>query len=141
MNCSVLCSTVSLTISEPVLTPRNILKGLMQTNNNPNTGQKVTLVGASNLRNSVPHFDDTNLQFEDVTLPGWTATSENIAKLAADVNKADNSSAFVFDILSNSLGRLEQLDSTTSLPFKSNGVPVPDHEKPESRCRLSKAHN
>jgi hypothetical protein len=32
--------------------------------------QKVFLVGASNLRRSIPHFADSSLQFEDVTSPG-----------------------------------------------------------------------
>jgi hypothetical protein len=82
----------------------------------------VTLVGASNLRNSLPHFDGTDFQFEDVTVPGWTATLENIAKLATNVaNMAENSAAFVFDILSNSSVRFEQFDGTSSLPFRSNG--------------------
>jgi hypothetical protein len=35
---------------------------------------------------------------------------------------ASQASAFVFDILSNSVVRFEHFDGTTSLPFKSNGI-------------------
>ncbi len=41
--------------------------------------------------------------------------------LATVEEKAKTSTAFVFDLLGNSSVRFEQFDSTTSLPFKSNG--------------------
>jgi hypothetical protein len=43
------------------------------------------------------------LTTQDFTVPGWTVTAENVIKLTADVkNKANNLSAFIFYILSNS---------------------------------------
>jgi hypothetical protein len=84
--------------------------------------QKVLLVGASNLRRSVPHFADSSMQFEDVTSPGWTASAENIEKLRNIVETESKSVAgLVFDILGNSSVRYEQFDGTTSLPFNSDG--------------------
>jgi hypothetical protein len=62
------------------------------------------------------------LRLEDLTVPGWTASAENITKLQQDIeNKAKDSTAFVFDLLGNSSLRFEQFDGTTALPFKSNG--------------------
>ncbi len=85
--------------------------------------QKVILVGASNLRNSRPHFDGTSTRTIDATVPGWTATPENISSLCTyTIAMASQASAFVFDILGNSVVRFEQFDGTTSLPFKSNGI-------------------
>jgi hypothetical protein len=84
--------------------------------------QKVFLVGASNLRRSIPHFADSSLQFEDVTSPGWTASVENIEKLRKTIEtKSVDAAGFVFDILGNSSVRYEQFDGTTSLPFRSDG--------------------
>jgi hypothetical protein len=88
-----------------------------------NNLQKVILVGASNLRNSRPHFDGASTRTVDVTVPGWTATPNNISSMCKDTAAmASQASAFVFDILGNSAVRFEQFDGTTSLPFKSNGI-------------------
>jgi hypothetical protein len=85
--------------------------------------QKVILVGASNLRNSRPHFDSASTRTIDVTVPGWIATPDNISSMCKDTAAmASQASAFVFDILGNSVVRFEQFDGTTSLPFKSNGI-------------------
>jgi hypothetical protein len=87
-----------------------------------NTGQKVTLVGASNLGQSLPHFIDQHLDFVGITVPGWTPSRENIKNMMASVEeKAADSVAFVFDLFGNSSVRFEQFDRTSSLPFKSNG--------------------
>jgi hypothetical protein len=62
------------------------------------------------------------LRFEDLTVPGWKASAENITKLQQDIdNRAKDSTAFVFDRLGNSSLRFEQYVWTTSFPFKSNG--------------------
>jgi hypothetical protein len=74
------------------------------------------------MRQSLPHFTDPHLRFEDLTVPGWTASAENITKFKQDIeDKAKDSTAFVFDLLGNSSLRFEQFDGTTALPFKSNG--------------------
>jgi hypothetical protein len=72
-----------------------------------NTEQKVTLCGASNLRHSIPHFADPNMTFEDITVPGWTASPENITKIKQIVEaKSVSTAGFVFDLLGNSSVRL-----------------------------------
>ncbi len=87
-----------------------------------NAGQKVTLVGASNLGHSLPHFTDEKLNFVAVTVPGWTPSPENIKSMLSSVeSKAADSAAFVFDLFGNSSVRFKQFDGTCALPFKSNG--------------------
>jgi hypothetical protein len=80
------------------------------------------LVGASNLWHSLPHFAGTGTCVINHTTPGWTPSSDNIAKmLKCTENESGVSSAFVFDLLGNSSLRFEQFDGTTALPFKMNG--------------------
>jgi hypothetical protein len=84
--------------------------------------QKVLLVGASNLRHSLPHFTGTSVTFSNITTAGWTPTADNLKKLEDAISeKASETEAFVFDLLGNSSIRFEQEDGTTALPFKSNG--------------------
>jgi hypothetical protein len=84
--------------------------------------QKVILVGASNMYRASRYFEDSELIFENHSVPGWTPTAENVKKLSDVVDdKAKGKVAFVFDILGNSAIRFEQFDGTTALPFKSNG--------------------
>jgi hypothetical protein len=83
----------------------------------------VALVGASNLRQSLHHFAATNMNFDDITQPGWQATTENVENLASIVEqKRESMTAFVFDIFGNGSVRFEQFDGTYSLPFKSHGT-------------------
>jgi hypothetical protein len=87
------------------------------------TEQKVILVGASNLRNSLPHFDGASYRIVDATVSGWIATPDNISSLCKNTAAtALQATAIVFDILGNSSVRFEQFDGTTSLPFKSKGT-------------------
>jgi hypothetical protein len=68
-----------------------------------NYNQKVTLVGASNLKHAKKFFVDAEIVFEDVSVPGWTPTADNVKTLSALVEeKAKESSGFVFDIFGNS---------------------------------------
>jgi hypothetical protein len=84
--------------------------------------QKVILVGASNLFHASRHFDDSELIFENHSVPGWTPLEENVKKMSDIVkDKAKGNVALVFDLLGNSSVRFEQFDGTTALPFKSNG--------------------
>jgi lysophospholipase L1-like esterase len=84
--------------------------------------QRVLLVGASNLKHSVPHFADATLTFANITTAGWIATDENVKNLITLINsRTQETDAFVFDLLGNSSIRFEQADGTTALPFKSNG--------------------
>ncbi len=86
------------------------------------TEQKVALCSASNLRHSVPHFAQPDMSFEDITTPGWIASSENVTRMKQKVEEMSSTvSGYVFDLLGNSSVRFEQIDGTTSLPFKSNG--------------------
>jgi hypothetical protein len=80
------------------------------------------LVGASNLKHSVPHFADTSMSFCNLTTAGWVPTVDNVEKLETVIRThAPETEAFVFDLLGNSSVRFEQIDGTTALPFKSNG--------------------
>jgi hypothetical protein len=84
--------------------------------------QLVLLVGASNLKQSVPHFADTTMTFANITTSGWMATAENVKNLETLISsRTQEMDAFVFDLLGNSSVRFEQKDGTTALPFKSNG--------------------
>jgi hypothetical protein len=85
--------------------------------------QKVVLIGSSNLKNCTPFFNDPNFVVIDNSQPGWMPTSDNIAALQSTVraHAAQQVNAFVFDLLGNSSIRFEQIDSSTSLPFKSQG--------------------
>jgi hypothetical protein len=68
-------------------------------------------------------FNDKEIVFEDVSVPGWTLTSENIKALVELVeNKNSVSAGFVFDLLGNSSVRFEQFDGSTAMPFKSGGI-------------------
>jgi hypothetical protein len=44
-------------------------------------GRRVVLVGASNLRSSASHFGSAGFDVQDLTVPGWVASPENIEKL------------------------------------------------------------
>jgi hypothetical protein len=81
------------------------------------------LIGSSNLKYSKPFFDDPAFTFVDRSVPGWMPTPENISTLRDSVRafEAEKVSAFVFDLLGNSSVRFEQIDGSTSLPFKSQG--------------------
>jgi hypothetical protein len=82
--------------------------------------QKVTLVGASNLRHCVSHVAGHGVKVVDHTFPGWTPSPGNVAQLQEKV-ETDMSSSYVFDLFGNSSLRFEQYDGTTALPFQSNG--------------------
>jgi hypothetical protein len=70
----------------------------------------------------MPHFAQPDMSFEDITTPGWIASSENVTKMKQKVEEMSSTvSGYVFDLLGYSSVRFEQIDGTTSLPFKSNG--------------------
>jgi lysophospholipase L1-like esterase len=86
------------------------------------TEQKVMLVGASNLRHSLPHFAGTGTCVIDHTIPGWTPSPDNVARTVKNIETEPGVSyAVIFDLLGNSSLRFEQFDGTTALPFKMNG--------------------
>jgi hypothetical protein len=85
--------------------------------------QKVVLIGSSNLKYCKQYFNDPAFTFVDNSVPGWMPTPENISALRDSVRafEVEKVSAFVFDLLGNSSVRFEQIDGSTSLPFKSQG--------------------
>jgi hypothetical protein len=85
-----------------------------------NCGQKVVLVGASNLKNSASHFSSSGYDVVDLTIPGWIASPENIEKMLKKVSTVEENTSnfFVFDLFGNSAYRFEQFDGTQSLPYK-----------------------
>jgi hypothetical protein len=85
-------------------------------------GQKIVLIGASNLGHAVRHFAGADKVFIPVIKPGWVATVENVAELVNVVKGlVPTTTLFVFDLFGNSSIRFEQFDGTTALPFRSNG--------------------
>ncbi len=86
-------------------------------------GQKVVLIGASNLKNSARHFSSRGFDVTDLTEPGWVASPENIERMTSKLSglQVDGGTAFIFDLLGNSAYRFEQYDGTQSLLFKANG--------------------
>jgi hypothetical protein len=75
------------------------------------TEKRVLLVGASNLKHSVPHFAGTAMTFANITTVGWMATGENVKKLMALIeSRSQETDAYVFDLLGNSSVRFEQAD-------------------------------
>jgi hypothetical protein len=80
------------------------------------------LVGASNLKHSLPHFEEDGLHCTFIGKPGWISSAANVTELIAEVRKnALVADAFIFDLLGNSSICFEQFDGTSSLPFFSNG--------------------
>jgi hypothetical protein len=74
------------------------------------------------MRNCARYLEASGVPTEQITIPGWTCSPENVNKMMEEMEtKATDVSAYVFDLLSNSTLRFEQFDGTTSLPFKSNG--------------------
>ncbi len=86
------------------------------------SGRKVVLIGASNLKNSARNFSSNGFEVQDLTVPGWVASHENIEILQSKLMRfqADSNTVFIFDLLGNSAYRFEQFDGTQSLPFKTN---------------------
>jgi hypothetical protein len=85
-----------------------------------NCGQRVVLVGASNLKNSASHFSSSGYDVRDLTISGWIASPENIENMIKKISTIEESSGniFVFDLFGNSAYRFEQFDGTQSLPYK-----------------------
>jgi hypothetical protein len=84
--------------------------------------KKVLVIGASNMRHVARSLEDIGVSTEQITIPGWMCSPENVSKMREEMEtKSPDAGAFVFDLLSNSTLCFEQFDGTTSLPFKSNG--------------------
>jgi hypothetical protein len=126
-SCAELLSSLLKEIHENVRACSSPEKYLVRADENESqsenrTEQRVLLVGASNLKHSLPHFAGTSMTFSNLTTAGWTPTVDNLNKLEAAIRaKAHENKAFVFDLLGNSSVRFEQVDGTTAMPFKSNG--------------------
>jgi hypothetical protein len=71
--------------------------------------QKVVVAGASNLKYSVAYFSDPDLEFIDMSSPGWVPTTGNITDLKDEVIKhcSQNVNGFVFDLFGNTSVRFE----------------------------------
>jgi hypothetical protein len=85
--------------------------------------QRVVIAGASNLKHSVAYFSDPDIEFFDLSSPGWVPTPGNVLDLKEKIlfHKSQKVSPFVFDLFGNSSVRFEQFDGSTALPFKSHG--------------------
>jgi hypothetical protein len=106
--------------------PENFLVRTTTANCGPDAetdAQRVVIAGASNLKHSAAYFSDPDIEFTDLSSPGWVLTPKNVTILKESVlkQKAQNVSAFVFDLFGNTSVRFEQFDGSTALPFKSHG--------------------
>jgi hypothetical protein len=129
-NCHELLSTMlnwNFTNFRACASPENYLARATiaeESNSKSGTGmQKVVLVGASNLNRSQSSFVDPSLVFSNKSVAGWTPVPENIRSLSDMIRQQQEqgAKAFVLNIFGNIGVRYEQYDSTTSLPFKSQG--------------------
>ncbi len=85
-----------------------------------NYGQKVTLVGASNLKRASQFFNDKDTVFDNISVPGWTPTAENVNAMVTLVeDKASDSTGFVFDLLGNSSEGLSNLTALRPCPIRA----------------------
>jgi hypothetical protein len=65
-----------------------------------------------------------NFEVIDLSVPGWTPTDGNIAKVIDEIGILDKKVEYVtiIDVLSNVTYRYEQYDGTLALPCKSDGI-------------------
>jgi hypothetical protein len=86
-------------------------------------GKNVVLCGASNLCQCKNYLTGAGMTVSNLSKPGWVASKENIAEMAAGVRTAMElgCSAVILDLYGNSSVRFTQFDGTTALPFKSGG--------------------
>ncbi len=82
--------------------------------------QKIVLISASNLSQCAKHLELAGHKVDNLCIPGWIASPENIAKMYETVEKANcgESCTYIFDLYSNSSYRFEQFDGSLSLPVK-----------------------
>ncbi len=82
--------------------------------------QKIVLVGASNLSHCAKYLELAGHKVDNLCIPGWIASPDNIAKMSETIKQANfgDSCTYIFDLYSNSSYRFEQFDGSLSLPIK-----------------------
>ena len=85
-------------------------------------GKHLVVVGASNMKRTVPMLAAAGYTVTDLTESGWVASPENISKLISSLSKLTIPSDFivVFDLLGNASFRFKQFDGSQLLPYKTN---------------------
>ncbi len=62
--------------------------------------QKIVLVGASNLSQCAKHLELAGHKVDNLCIPGWIASPDNIAKMSETIEKANfgESCTYIFDL-------------------------------------------
>jgi hypothetical protein len=82
----------------------------------------VVLIGASNMRCTIPFLKQSGISVTDLTQPSWLATTDNIDHIIASLNTIcpGKNTTVILELFANSTFRYRQFDGTMALPFKSN---------------------
>jgi hypothetical protein len=84
----------------------------------------IIVIGASHCARICRELRMRGFDVIDLSVPGWTPTDGNIAKVIYEIGTLENKLDYVavIDILSNVTYRYEQYDGTLALPCKADGV-------------------
>ena len=85
-------------------------------------GRHLVVVGASNMKRTVPMLAAAGYTVTDLTESGWVASPDNISKLISSLSMLSIPKDFkvVFDLLGNASFRFKQFDGSQSLPYRTN---------------------
>jgi hypothetical protein len=80
------------------------------------------VIGASNMRKTVPFLKAAGYSVNDLSQPSWLATPENVEILADKLNTISPGAetVIVLKLFSNSTYRYRQFDGTMALPYKTS---------------------
>ncbi len=84
---------------------------------------RILVVGGSHAKRLVGELRNRGLDVTDLSVPGWTPTEENVAKLTADIAELGDigNMVAVCDLISNVIYRFEQFDGTLCLAVNLDG--------------------
>jgi hypothetical protein len=88
------------------------------------TGKRFVVVCASHAGRIADCIDNQDVEVVDLSVPGWTVTEKNVAKMTAELEKVLNEktdliSLVIYQIFDNSIYFAEAPDGKRSLPVKS----------------------
>jgi hypothetical protein len=107
--------------------PENFLvRGPESLSQKANCTERIVIVGASNMLQTVCHLKNLGWNTVDCTVKGWIASSYGITQLSHMLKGQDLSEkpVMVIDLLSNFVHQYtvpRQCDDTLSLPYRANG--------------------
>jgi hypothetical protein len=82
----------------------------------------VVLIGASNMRRTIPFLKQAGITVTDLMQPSWLATPDNIDYIISSLNTIcpGKDTMVILELFANSTFRYRQFDGTMALPFRSN---------------------